>query len=182
MKLFLQGLIPFLNIHNQHVLFMQENAAPHRTRTTRAFLQANNVNIFGPWPVKSPDMNPIENLWSQMKTAIQRRPHRPTNRDELCQAVQEEWANINLFDVRHLVLSMRRRCSALVNAAGHHTPYWLFCLFYEKWNKGLLKLETKKHIRFIFQFISFLCHYLSFSFFSFFQRTPKMWLLFFHFL
>ena len=119
----LPGLIPFLNRHNQQVLFMQDNATPHRAHTTRAFLQANNVNVFGPWPAKSPDMNPIENLWSQMETAIQRRPNRPTNRDELWQAVQDEWANINMFDVRRLVLSMRRRCSALVAAAGHHTTY-----------------------------------------------------------
>ena len=102
---------------------MQDNATPHRAHTTRAFLQANNVNVFGPWPAKSPDMNHIEDLWSQMETAIQRRPNRPTNRDELWQAVQDEWANINMFDVRGLVLSMRRRCSALVAAAGHYTTY-----------------------------------------------------------
>ena len=119
-----EALLPFLNRHNQQqVLFMQDNATPHRAHTTRAFLQANNVNVFGTWPGKSPDMNPIENLWSQMETAIQRRPNRPTNRDELWQAVQDEWANTNMFDVRRLVFSMRRRCSALVAAAGHHTTY-----------------------------------------------------------
>ena len=93
----LPGLLPFLNRHNRQVLFMQGNATPDRARTTRAFIQASNINVFGPWPAKSPDMDPIENLWSQMETAIQRRrPNRPTNRDELWQVVQEKWANINV--------------------------------------------------------------------------------------
>ena len=84
----LPGLLPFLNRHNRQVLFMQGNATPDRARTTIAFIQASNINVFGPWPAKSPDMDPIENLWSQMETAIQRRrPNRPTNRDELWQVV-----------------------------------------------------------------------------------------------
>ena len=52
----------------------------------------------GPWPAKSPDMNPIENLWAQMETSLQNRQHKPRNRDELWQTVQQIWNNINLFD------------------------------------------------------------------------------------
>ena len=74
-------------------------------------------------PINSPDMNPIENLWSQMERALQGRPTPPVNEVQLWQAVQEEWANINMFDVRRLVLSMRRRCLSLVQATGGHTRY-----------------------------------------------------------
>ena len=117
------GLMPFLNQHNNQMQFMQDNASPHRAHATRDWLQNHNIDVFGPWPSKSPDMNPIENLWAQMENAIRRRQHKPTNRAQLWQAVREEWANIDQFAIRRLVLSMRRRCGALVGAAGGHTKY-----------------------------------------------------------
>ena len=77
---------------------MQDNAPAHRAFVTRDWLRANNVQVFGPWSAKSPDMNPIENLWAQMETSLQNRQHKPRNRDELWQTVQQIWNNINLFD------------------------------------------------------------------------------------
>ena len=103
--------------------FMQDNAPAHRAIETRNWLNANNVQVFDPWPANTPD---IENLLSQMERALQGRPNPPVNEAQLWQAVQEEWANINMFDVRRLVLSMRRRCLSLVQAAGGHTRYWNF--------------------------------------------------------
>ena len=44
------------------------------------------------WPSNSPDLNPIENLWSIVKTNVERR--RPTNLDELRRFMVEEWDNI----------------------------------------------------------------------------------------
>ena len=117
------ALLPFLNRHMPQMQFMQDNAPAHRAFVTRDWLRANNVQVFGPWPAKSLDMNPIENLWAQMETSLQNRQHKPRNRDELWRAVQDIWININLFDIRRLVLSMRRRCNALSQAAGHHTRY-----------------------------------------------------------
>ena len=58
-----------------------------------------------------------------METAIRGRAKRPRNRNELWQAVRQEWANINMFGIRRQVLSMRRRCTALVQAGGYHTRY-----------------------------------------------------------
>ena len=114
------GLLPFLNGHNRPMSFMQDNAPAHRAIETRNWLNANNVQVFDPWPANTPD---IENLLSQMERALQGRPNPPVNEAQLWQAVQEEWANINMFDVRRLVLSMRRRCLSLVQAAGGHTRY-----------------------------------------------------------
>ena len=63
------GLLPFLNIHNRQMMFMHDGARPHTALTTRDWLEMNNVQVFGPWPAKSSDMNPIENLWKAKNKA-----------------------------------------------------------------------------------------------------------------
>ena len=118
------GLLPFLNTHQANQMqYMQDNAPRHHAYATRDWFQDNNVTLFSPWPSKSPDMNPIENLWAQMETALNRRVNRPTNECQLWNAVREEWANVDMFDIRRHVFSIGRRCTALVQAAGHHPRY-----------------------------------------------------------
>ena len=53
-------LMPFLNTHDRQMMSMHDAARPHTALTTRDWLATNNVQVFGSWPVKSPDMNPIE--------------------------------------------------------------------------------------------------------------------------
>ena len=43
-------------------MFMDDNARPHRARIVQHFLQQEAVQTI-PWPVISPDMNPIEHVW-----------------------------------------------------------------------------------------------------------------------
>ena len=47
----------------------------------------NNVQLFGPWPVKSPDMNPIRNMWAEYERRL-RRHQLPQNEAELYQVVR----------------------------------------------------------------------------------------------
>ena len=72
------------------MVLQQDNAPAHRAFTTRDFLAANNVRVFEQWPANSPDMNPIEHLWTQLERALERRPNPPTNEVQLWQALQEE--------------------------------------------------------------------------------------------
>ena len=53
--------VPFLQRHGPAIL-MHDNARPHVSRICRQFLNRNIINVL-PWPIVSPDMNPIEHIW-----------------------------------------------------------------------------------------------------------------------
>ncbi len=46
--------------------FMQDNDPKHTSRVAKAFLNDNGINWW-PTPPESPDMNPIENVWHELK-------------------------------------------------------------------------------------------------------------------
>ena len=88
------SMLPFLNIHDHQMMLMHDGARPHTALTTRGWLEMNNVQVFGPWPAKSPDnMNPRKMVWAEVKRRL-RRPQPPQDEAELNQAVRDEWRNL----------------------------------------------------------------------------------------
>ena len=72
-------------------------------------------------PAYSPDINPIEHLWSIVKREL--RGQRFRNRDELWAAIQPIWNSIPLQKIIKLVDSMPRRLHAVRLAKGGPTKY-----------------------------------------------------------
>jgi transposase len=86
------------------------------------FLQDRNVSVL-PWPTKSLDLNPIEHIWDLLDRRVRTRAIPPRNVWELAGALVEEWGNISQQELANLVQSMRRSCTAVLNAAGGHNRY-----------------------------------------------------------
>jgi hypothetical protein len=84
------------------------------------FLQDRNVSVL-PWPAKSLDLNPIEHVWDLLDGRVKARAIPPRNVLDLACAFVEEWGNISQQELENLVHSMRRSCTAVLNAAGGHT-------------------------------------------------------------
>jgi transposase len=60
--------------------------------------------MLGPWPGNSPDLNPIENLWSILKRRVKKQ--NPTNSDQLQALIMQEWAAISQDMAQKLIDSM----------------------------------------------------------------------------
>ena len=57
---------------NREGMFQQNGARAHTSKATIAWLDANIKHYIPPedWPPNSPDLSPIENVWSIMATAV----------------------------------------------------------------------------------------------------------------
>ena len=106
--------------NGQNYTFQQDNAPCHTLVSTRRWFQTNNVRVMD-WPPQSPDMNPIENLWGDLKIAVRR--HQPTSKAQLKAVLQDDWQRIAPERCQNLVNSMPTRISALIRAKGPCTKY-----------------------------------------------------------
>lgn len=105
---------------NRNTVLMQDGAPPHTARTTTALIRNNRINVLD-WPSKSPDLNPIENVWSQLSRKVYQ--NQPQNLQHLRQIIINEWNNLPQRFFRNFVMSMRARCQACVRANGGYTRY-----------------------------------------------------------
>ena len=78
------------------------------------------MNVLG-WPSQSPDLNPIEHLWRDLKMAVHR--HFPSNLMELERCCKEEWAKLPKDGCAKLVASYSKRLEDVIAAKGASTKY-----------------------------------------------------------
>lgn len=79
------------------------------------------VELLDPWPPNSPDLNPIENVWSYVQARVDRMGCRTF--DEFRGAVLREIQNLPRSFLRKLVASMPSRLAACEKAKGDRTKY-----------------------------------------------------------
>ena len=114
-------MLPFAEENMPIIWHFQQDCDPkHTSKAAKEWFTTNNVKVLE-WPPQSPDLNPIENLWRQLKLKIS--GQNPKNRNELWMMLQEAWYSIPVEVCRKLVDSMPSRCTEVLKNKGYATKY-----------------------------------------------------------
>jgi hypothetical protein len=109
--------------------FMQDNARIYTVKKVNAWFKEEAVEVME-WPAYSPDLNPIEHLWAQLKLWIN--SHYPElitmgkseqDYQRLFTAIHDAWDSIDEEVVTDLIKSMDSRINAVIAAKGWYTRY-----------------------------------------------------------
>lgn len=100
--------------------FYQDNDPKHSSRVVQEWLLYNCRSTLKT-PAQSPDINIIENLWHYLEIKV--RSHRISNRNDLKNALLEEWNNISSDYTRKLVESVPNRLQLVIKSKGNPTKY-----------------------------------------------------------
>lgn len=115
----LRGVVERLYEHEEWYL-MQDNSPIHNANRTYEYLEKKGVSLLD-WPAYSPDLNPIENVWGEMKRRLQF--CRPRNAVELQKCVENIWNNLSEEYITNLLKSMPNRVLAVIAKKGEATKY-----------------------------------------------------------
>ncbi len=101
-------------------IFQHDNDPKHTARAKKEWLRKKHFKVLE-WPSQSPDLNPIENLWRELKVRVaQRQPQNITALEEIC---MEEWAKIPATVCENLVKTYRKRLTSVIANKGYITKY-----------------------------------------------------------
>ena len=98
------GLVPYLENVDSTPRFIQDNDPKHTSKAVGVWLNESEINWWKT-PAELPDLNPVENLWHELKE-YQRRVVKPKTKDELINGILQFWNTVDTAKcvkyVRHL--------------------------------------------------------------------------------
>ena len=86
-----------------------------------AFIRDNDVNYW-PTPAESPDLNPIEMLWHELKNHL-RRVAKPSNKEELVSGIQEFWRTVTPEKCQRYIGHLRKVVPEVIRREGRASGY-----------------------------------------------------------
>lgn len=119
----LNATIDWYKYKNEKVIFQHDNDPKHTAVSVSSYLKQQPYQVLD-WPAQSPDLNPIENIWSRLNYKLFHNYDRPPRgMNELWERIQEQWNKISKEECRNVINSMPKRCKDVIKAKGYWTNY-----------------------------------------------------------
>jgi transposase len=112
------------------LLFIQNNARIHITHKVKDWFRNEAIPVID-WPPYSPDLNPIEHVWRHLKEwvhenyprLVELKTREDNIKNSMVEALQDNWNQLPNELFESLIVSMERRCKAVIKADGWYTKY-----------------------------------------------------------
>jgi transposase len=103
-------------------VFQLDNASIHRSKETKELFAEHDVEVME-WPARSPDLNPIENVWSAMSTIMYSNSRQYATKEDLKTAILAVWDEISQSSIDTFIDTMPKRCIECIKLRGNKTHY-----------------------------------------------------------
>ena len=115
-------LLPFLTeVYPDGHRFVHDNDPKHKSGVTTKFIENKHINWF-PTPPESPDLNPIENLWHELKEYI-RREIKPHSKEDLISGIKQFWETVDDEKCRKYIRHLQKVVPKVIELKGAPTGY-----------------------------------------------------------
>ena len=88
------------------VTMWADNDPKHTCKQATAYIREHGVATIKT-PAESPDMNPVENIWAQMKSDLRR--ERPKTQETLCNCLLRAWKRITVKDCNSYINHVQKK-------------------------------------------------------------------------
>lgn len=105
-----------------NTVFMQDGTKYCILKATLQHFKDLKIQVL-PWPVQSPNLNPIKHLQRIMKLWISKKCYLINNLQEMEAVLQEEWDKLTPTNWKACIKSIKRRYKLVIKAKGGSIKY-----------------------------------------------------------
>lgn len=109
----------------KNMMLMQDNAPSHASKYSKTWLSKNGFrdDKIMDWPPCSPDINPIENLWSIIKWKVYADGNQYSSKEALWHAIEVAAKSLTKAELQKLTDSMDNRLFSIIEKNGGYIKY-----------------------------------------------------------